>query len=124
MKITKTEVSKNMLFGEIEEVGHKNKTYLLYALDLANNIIHLFDDGEHASTSLINLISSGFKNQILNHLGIENTGVRCFIYQEGITGEYCFIKEENGVNPFIEIRADERHLIYNDFYEKNIKSKK
>src|SRR5699024_3473410 len=106
MKITKTEVSKNMLLGEIEEVGHKNKTYLIYTFDLDNKIIDLFDDAEYASTSLINLISSRFKNQILNNLGIENTGVRCFIYQEGISWEYCFIKEENGVNPFIEIRAD------------------
>jgi len=108
-----------MLFGEIEGIGHKNKTYLLYAFDLANNIIHLFDDGKHFNTSLVNLINIQFKNDILERLGFKNVDVRCFIYEDGEINEYSFSKEENGFPiPFVSVPYDERQFLYKPFYER------
>lgn len=114
------EVNQTMLLGEVKNAGFHKKTHLMFALDLGNNVLHLLDDGDHASTSLINLISSRLKNQILRLLGFENTNVRCFIYQEGTIGEYCFIKEDNFDHPFLDIPLEDKRFIYDPFYHRTI----
>src|SRR5699024_4745 len=119
MEITKTEVNKNMLFGEIEGIGHKNKTYLLYAFDLANKFKHYFDEGKNFKPSLVIFINIKLKNDILERLGCKNVDVRCFIYEDEEINEYSFSKEENGFPiPFVSVPYDERQFLYKPFYER------
>lgn len=55
--------------GELqEEVQRNNVPRFEFAYDVTNNILHLYDDGEHHNMSLINTIDEKFKDKLLKNL--------------------------------------------------------
>ncbi|MDQ0862414.1 hypothetical protein [Bacillus sp. V2I10] len=109
-------ITNKFIVADIIETGYVGKSNFQLAYDTENRILHIFDDSEHRSTSLINTITDIYKQDVLRCLGIKDKNVRCFIYQDEILSEYY---EENGQHPFYDIEEKEKNLLYPPFQKAN-----
>src|SRR5699024_10648354 len=82
-KVISMEFKKTFVEGKITGAGFNNEATYYIAYDNDLNYLHVLDNRNHKGTSLINIISEPFIDDILSIMTIDRkaNNVKCIVYQ-------------------------------------------